>query len=482
MRLSGHILGMGAALWAGALCCALALGAAPKPEDPAAQAQAASASILAMPPAEQRAWREQFLERWACAARLTLDPDEARREQDRAAALLKQPPGSRRPGTEQRLHMAGETLAQLLGQLDRREKAAISRLVRQYRLLVQESFRSQPAGLVERREAWFRAWSRWEAAGRLPEEQDRLIAWLEAAIRRSEPGSIGPLPRDPTFGPAPAVVAAKVPPPAAVPLEPPPLPVRLPEPSFAALRLHEARKAAALVHRVSVPVEETWPAAPPLVALAAKPKGLLPTRTDQEPGTELRKGTLVLPPRQNLNGSQWAAMLPDKAEEPASTVQAAVSSGQKTAGTDLSQQPPMRPARTPSSHKSAGEDVQVDIKGLAARIAGVNLALRALEGDLEEKHEWNAEQLHAALSRLDILILRQKDLGLFRDLVPPAERGKAGTLESPRQALAALAARIAEARSRLGGPQADGSDAGRRAALDRLDEISDRLAALASEK
>ena len=88
----------------------------------------------------------------------------------------------------------------MLRQLDQREKAAIARLVRQYRSEVYETFHKRPHDLVDRQEAWYRIWSLWEKAGSPPEQQDRLMDWLADAIKVSTKDSIGPLPPDPKFG------------------------------------------------------------------------------------------------------------------------------------------------------------------------------------------------------------------------------------------------------------------------------------------
>ncbi|MGA2066317.1 MAG: hypothetical protein ABSG86_15180 [Thermoguttaceae bacterium] len=468
-----HLLGFIVA--AGAMLSMVVPGVPAKAEDPATPAPPAVATP-APPQAPGRAWLGQLEERFTRAARLTLDPAEARQEQARAAALLARPT------------VARETLAELLGQLDRREKAAISRLVRQYRLLVQQSFHDQPAGFVARREAWFRVWSRWEAAGSLPDQQDRLIDWLEAAIRSSRPGAIAPLPADPRFGPVappgpvakaapPGPVAKAVPPasrvgpPAAVRIEPAPVPVRLPEPSVSAPRLRDTWRpvpqvAAMAAHRAGPPADETPPAAFPPPVRVPTPK-IIP----RIPAAESRPSEPPrAPPRDEV-----LALLPGKAEEPG----AIAGKSREGPGPAVLVKATAQPSSTPPE---ASGEVQVDLAGLAVRIAGLNLALRTLEGELEAKREWSADQLQSTLSHLDILILRQKDLGLFRDLVAPQEQAKVGTIESPRRALAALAARIAEARSRLRGPEADQSDAGHRAALRHLDDLSDRLAVLATEK
>jgi hypothetical protein len=136
---------------------------------------------------------------------------------------------------------------------------------------------------------------------------------------------------------------------------------------------------------------------------------------------------------------------------------------------------PTRPGATPEEH------AQINVEELAARIAGVNLSLRALEGELDESHEWNADRLEAVVQRLDILVLRQKDLGLFRDLIPAADQARVGRIEPGKKVIAALAARIAALRSRLQTEPAPGDEPRRQATLKHLDELSDRLAGLAGE-
>ena len=69
---------------------------------------------------------------------------------------------------------------------------------------------------------------------------------------------------------------------------------------------------------------------------------------------------------------------------------------------------------------------------LGTRIEGINLSLRNLEAELNEKRDFTADQLDSLLSRLDILVLRQKDLTLFRDLIAPQEQAKVGQIDSSR--------------------------------------------------
>ena len=123
----------------------------------------------------------------------------------------------------------------------------------------------------------------------------------------------------------------------------------------------------------------------------------------------------------------------------------------------------------------------MNIEELSTRIEGINLSLRNLEAELTENREFTADQLDSLLSRLDILVLRQKDLTLFRDLVTPRQQAKLGQIESARPAVATMGTRIGELRTRLRETQPL-PEADRAAALKHLDELSDRLATITAEK
>jgi len=125
--------------------------------------------------------------------------------------------------------------------------------------------------------------------------------------------------------------------------------------------------------------------------------------------------------------------------------------------------------------------VQVDVAALAARIAGCNLAFRTVEAELDEKSEWNAQRLGPILNRVNLLTIRRNDLNLFRETVPEEQRISLKRLESPKSLIAQLGARIFEARSHANGANFKGSDAERQAELQRLEELSRRLAELAGK-
>jgi hypothetical protein len=124
---------------------------------------------------------------------------------------------------------------------------------------------------------------------------------------------------------------------------------------------------------------------------------------------------------------------------------------------------------------------EVNVAELGTRIEGINLSLRNLEAELQEKRDFTADQLDSLLSRLDVLVLRQRDLTLFRDLIAPREQAAVGQVDSSRSLVALMGARIAELRSRNRENEAL-PEAARTAALKQLDELSDRLATLTAEK
>ena len=147
-----------------------------------------------------------------------------------------------------------------------------------------------------------------------------------------------------------------------------------------------------------------------------------------------------------------------------------------TAEQMAAQAQPKSPAAPP-----ADQHAEVNVEELGTRIEGINLSLRNLEAELNEKHDFTADQLDCLLSRLDILVLRQKDLTLFRNLIAPQEQAKIGQIDSSRSIIATMGTRIAELRTGIGEKESL-PEAERTAALKHLDELSDRLATLTAEK
>ncbi len=123
--------------------------------------------------------------------------------------------------------------------------------------------------------------------------------------------------------------------------------------------------------------------------------------------------------------------------------------------------------------------VGVNVDELRTRIAGTNMALRALEAELYEARSWNHDELASIVARLHALVLRAEDMRLFRDMVPEETRRLIDVTDSPQPAITLAAARIADARQRISDRRDTGTETQRQAELGRLNELSRRLAEIA---
>jgi len=157
--------------------------------------------------------------------------------------------------------------------------------------------------------------------------------------------------------------------------------------------------------------------------------------------------------------------------------------------------PPDRPAEPTIPHGVASPDegisglgqppeprVRVNLNELAAGIAGANLALRALEAELDNEMPPAARDLASLVDRLEILVLRHDDLALFCELITPEEQRRAGRLESPRALIPRLANKVFELRSRATGREFTGTEPERELELKILADLSRQLAEMADER
>ncbi len=149
--------------------------------------QAALDRLRKMTAPAQRTWLQRLEARASRAARLTFDADEAKRQEAKVHAQLHQK------------IVTWQVLRTLIDEINEREKGIINRLVRQYGNLVFDTFHKQIDVYNQRRQAWLDVFIDWEHAGRSFNQQDRLIDWLEAAIRSATPGTTGPIPERPKF-------------------------------------------------------------------------------------------------------------------------------------------------------------------------------------------------------------------------------------------------------------------------------------------
>ncbi len=417
------------------------------------------------------------------ANRLASNPEELVAPPQQYAALLRRVTHGRA--------VSQAELRELLQETDRREKAAIERLARRFRVEVYRTFRQQRGVFTRRRAAWHRVETQWKAAGARFEEQDRLLEWLELAIQSSLPDTIGPLPEDPAFDPALQPETETQRPPAIVRNEPSQS-IEEPIPAPAALKTSQPV--------VSLPV--------PGANLTVRNRDAAGPDNPPQPGIEVvdapRVGTLpvrsVAPrnvadrrlPSADLTGGRPlpAPTRPPAMEDPSAdpVLPEPPAAADAADASDEAAPPPSYEAvefvawlPQPDEVAPAASRVEVNLDELTARIAGANLALRALEAELEKSWTFNGRRLGPLVDRLSTLAARHSDLAVFRQLISAGQRSLVGRLESPRAAISQMAARVYEARTHANAPDFRATPTEREAELRYLDEISRQLARLAAE-
>ena len=144
---------------------------------------------------------------------------------------------------------------------------------------------------------------------------------------------------------------------------------------------------------------------------------------------------------------------------------------------------PTLPDETPTTanDQASAAPVEIKVDELASRIDGHNLAFQALESELDENGNWTVERLESFTDRLHILTIRSNDLNLFREALSEDARSSLEKLASPKGSISQLAARIVETRRSVFSDKFKGTDAERQNELQRLDELSRRLAAMAEK-
>jgi hypothetical protein len=118
---------------------------------------------------------------------------------------------------------------------------------------------------------------------------------------------------------------------------------------------------------------------------------------------------------------------------------------------------------------------------LEARIVGYNLALSRLMSQLQEQKNWTGVELARVAGELADLTTARHDLLLYWNLLPEQERRQMPALGSLDGVMSLLSSRTAQRRRQLEAGELP--DAPRTAwELRRLDEVSRRLATLASDR
>ncbi len=398
--------------------------------------------------------RQQCVERLItgrlhAAAQLTLDDKALVRERDIDREIL-----SRLRGGQT---ISPRGLTKLLRKLDALEHAAVERLSRGYRVEVYSLFHSQRRDYDLRIAAWKKVEGAWEAAGKVPDEQVRLIDWLRAATDRLRADRLAQLPAMPKFAgsaAAPQVAAIKPVAPRLADVRPNRARVELPklEPAPAAAggrhNLSQLPELGASAPHVSVPRVSAVQAP----ATAVRPPAASVAEVD--PPRTLESKPLVKQSREVR-----VALKP--AQQPADPGPVAV----RTKGDSLEPQ--------------AGK---IDLDELSVRIAGHNLALARLAGRLQDGGLWTLEQLGAGVADLEDLTARRGDLMLYWELIGDEERVSVGSLQSAAGTITQLGAKISAARVAAIGHHGDQPADEHDEHAARFDQLSRRLVQLAGSQ
>ncbi len=119
---------------------------------------------------------------------------------------------------------------------------------------------------------------------------------------------------------------------------------------------------------------------------------------------------------------------------------------------------------------------------LAARASGYQVALRTLNGVLQDEQILNIEQLNTLLGELEQMAAQRQTLLLYEKLISAEDSAKLRQgVQYPKQAIAQIGTRIANERVRLTAAENTSSLPEQQAQLRRLNELSQRLVKLSAE-
>jgi hypothetical protein len=320
--------------------------------------------------------------------------------------------------------LSADALYELWTEADRLEQLAIQRLSRAYRMQVYQTYREQRGEFDRRQRAWREIEAAWIAAGGWPEDQPQLVEWLKSAIWASRPGTLAALPPVPPFRLAPPTKS----PAPQIAKTPKPKPAAPPKPSPRDIR-------------------GDGPSAPSSVA-TIPPRVSPPFIPREAPQADPRRST---------------------AYSPSLSPPAAPSSNGRT---------PRRPASIPApaaEPPNAGRPVaavRLNIDEIAARVAGFNLALAALEQQLDQDGLVSHRRLAPLIDQLADLATRHGDIRPYYQYLSEGEARRLGELRSCVPAIRLSAAKVhATQRASHDAPPQQ---------RDEIDRLSRRLAEIAA--
>jgi hypothetical protein len=197
----------------------IALSAAPGAEPPALPPPTRDGLLILrdVGPQQQQAWLRRLNGRLERAIDLTLSPTRAAARKAEVEGALRQP------------QVPWPVLQQLVDELERRENAALPSLLNRCRVAAYDNLGGDREPYEKRLETLGRAVLSWNAAEKTSEDRDRMIGWLERALRCCSLDATTPIPPPPSFPPEGAEALppdqpgpGASPEPATPPAEPPP--------------------------------------------------------------------------------------------------------------------------------------------------------------------------------------------------------------------------------------------------------------------
>ena len=178
-----------------ALSCLVLLAAESPRSTGGVDADVVLQRMVAMDGATQQAYLADLEKRLDRANRLTLAPEEAAARAASVAAALRQ-------------NVVGwDLIRELVQETDRRERAAISKLVRQCRMKVYETYYGDRKEYDQRLDALNRVSEAWYKQATF-DEQPIVVVWMVAATASAMPETKGPLPPEPKFARSPDAATA----------------------------------------------------------------------------------------------------------------------------------------------------------------------------------------------------------------------------------------------------------------------------------
>ena len=339
----------------------------------------------------------------------------------------------------------------------------IEQIAREFRIATYRTFRHDRVRCENRWTVGRDVYAAWLAAQQRERHRKAVSGWFHAAIAASRKGSIGPLPKAPTF----ETVAGVTPGGRRETLGDTPV-----EAPVDVATLVGQPPSASELSRLDVAWRARRSLSDAPLVLAVRPTDLADAA---QPAGKFRPSTFTLP-GDRLEHAALAAALMGRAD---------ARPDDRTATDDIPEAWPaeLPPETTPREErpKPDGPDLpalDINVSDLAARVKGTNFRLRSIENDLKDDARWTARRLEPLVNDLNDLVQRRAIARPYMRLLTASQRRTVGRLEPIEPVVSALGKRIFQARARATSDEFGGTRTQRRAELVLLDDLSRKLGTL----